>query len=30
LHLPPVDAMNADRVDELMREMSKPRDAKAP
>ena len=30
LHLAPADAMNADRVDELMREMSKPRDAKAP
>ena len=30
IHLPPDDAMNADRIDELMREMSKPRDAGAP
>jgi TRAP-type mannitol/chloroaromatic compound transport system permease large subunit len=28
--LPAGDAMNADRVDELMREMSRPRDARAP
>ena len=30
VHLPPDDAMNAERIDELMREMSRPRDAKAP
>jgi TRAP-type mannitol/chloroaromatic compound transport system permease large subunit len=30
LHLPAADAMNAERIDELMREMSKPRDARAP
>jgi TRAP-type mannitol/chloroaromatic compound transport system permease large subunit len=29
-HLPAADAMDADRVDELMRDMSKPRDARAP
>ncbi|MFI4929270.1 MAG: TRAP transporter large permease subunit [Burkholderiales bacterium] len=29
-HLPPADAMDADRIDELMRDMSKPRDARAP
>jgi TRAP-type mannitol/chloroaromatic compound transport system permease large subunit len=30
VHLPPDDSMNAERIDQLMREMSRPRDAKAP
>jgi TRAP-type mannitol/chloroaromatic compound transport system permease large subunit len=30
MHLPPADAMDADRIDELMRDTSKPRDARAP
>jgi len=27
VHLPPADAMDAERIEQLMREMSKPRDS---